>query len=92
MYDSSLSLHKNDRYNNSKSPSKKKGKSYQPKYLSSVGGQGKNHLNYIMVKEQQRMKKSRMKLLNTLDKQKFKFKFNTSRIHEADLNSPKNEL
>jgi len=39
-----------------------------------------NYLNYVMVKEQQSMKRSRMKLLNTLDKQRFKFKFNTSRF------------
>ena len=35
------------------------------------------YLNYMIVKEQQNMKRSRMKLLNSLDKQKFKFKYNT---------------
>jgi len=44
-------------------------------FVMSFEPTGNNYLNYIMVKEQQKMKKSRMQLLSTLDKQRYKFKY-----------------
>jgi hypothetical protein len=43
-------------------------------FVASVKPTGQNYLNYLMVKEQQRMKKSRIDLLNELNSQRHKFK------------------
>lgn len=44
-------------------------------FVMSYQPTGENYLNYIMVKEQQKMKNSRLKLLNTLEKQRHRFKY-----------------
>ena len=59
------------------------------RYLGNFEPNSEKFLNYIVVKEQQKMKKSRMSLLNTLDRQRFKFKYNTDKSKKeknADLN------
>ena len=49
-------------------------KSVKKPFVASVKPSGQNYINYLTVKEQQKMKKSRLQLLKTLDKQRHKFK------------------
>lgn len=44
-------------------------------FAVSVKPTGQNYLNYLMVKEQQKLKKNRLNLLKSLDKQRHKFKY-----------------
>mmetsp|Transcript_29422 Transcript_29422/g.29029 ORF Transcript_29422/g.29029 Transcript_29422/m.29029 type:complete len:153 (-) Transcript_29422:13-471(-) len=77
--DNSPTLHKNrSQPNITSSMTTKSKKPKNAPFTISLKPSGENYLNYLLVKEQQRMRNNRMQLLKTLDEQKHRFKFKHS--------------